>query len=138
MPRSILHIAILAGLALAAPMIAATAHAHDGRGHGAHRHGPVIEFHGRGGPRGAHRGHRKRFKGVPPRMIVRKLRHRGAYDFSPVWRKRDTLRVEATNRRGMRKRYVFDAYTGQFLRARPLYWVGPRGHRSGFVIHGHW
>ena len=82
MTRSAFHIAFFTVLALAAPMIAGTAaEARD------YRHGEHQQVYKHKEQRRDFRtdGYRRREQ-VTPRQIVRKLRHRGAYDISPVWR----------------------------------------------------
>ena len=120
MTRSAFHIAFFTVLALAAPMIAGTAaEARD------YRHGEHQQVYKHKEQRRDFRtdGYRRREQ-VTPRQIVRKLRHRGAYDISPVWRVEGTYRVVATGPRGMRARYVFSARSGELIGVRPIGWSG--------------
>ncbi|MEM6664991.1 MAG: hypothetical protein AAF638_01165 [Pseudomonadota bacterium] len=101
---------------------------------------PVIEFvdpetHFVGGRRGGYYGHHDF---IPRRVVRRKLRHMGLRQVSDIRFRHGTYRVRAVTPRGHMVRMVFDASTGQVIRARRLGRVGHGRPRSGSSVTFGW
>lgn len=139
MSRSLLHIAVFTALALAAPTIASGAKADNfavGFSAGASHSGLVINIgdrHGRGagwshGRRGhVERGFRRHHRASPRRMS-RFLIQKGAQNMEHMGYRGNRYRIAATSRRGWRKVYIFNAWSGEFMGSRRLFPVYARGH----------